>query len=114
MAPEVLNAERYDARVDVYSFAVLAWEVISLRPLFEGLSRWDVPAKVSMGELRPECPSHWPGPLCEMLSAAWSSDPAKRPTFEEIRQTIASWSTELLSVLWTTAEGALLDEAADS
>jgi serine/threonine protein kinase len=103
MAPEVLNAERYDARVDVYSFAVMAWEVCSLLPLFAGLSRWDVPAKVSMGELHPECPPEWPAPLCELLDSAWSTDPAQRPTFAQLQQTISSWDGSLLSALWKTS-----------
>ena len=35
MAPEVLNAERYNERVDVFSFAIMAWELCSLQQLYE-------------------------------------------------------------------------------
>lgn len=31
MAPEVIRHEAYDQRCDVYSFAILAWEMLTYR-----------------------------------------------------------------------------------
>ena len=100
MAPEVLNAERYNERVDVFSFAIMAWELCSLQQLYEGFCRWDVPAKVAGGDLRPIIPCHWPEFLRTFLTAAWSPDPSARPSFADIEALVRRWDVQQLAALW--------------
>ena len=38
MAPEVIRHEEYDKRCDVYSFAILAWEMLTYRVPFDNMS----------------------------------------------------------------------------
>ena len=102
MAPEVLNANRYGERVDVFSFAIMTWEMCSLQPLYEGLCRWEVPAQVSAGNLRPTIPAQWPDFLRTFLCAAWSNDPAARPSFADIEQLILTWDAKQLARGWET------------
>jgi serine/threonine protein kinase len=39
MAPEVVRAEAYNEKVDVYSFAIIMWQVAKLIVPFQGMSR---------------------------------------------------------------------------
>jgi serine/threonine protein kinase len=37
MAPEVLEQKPYDERADVYSYAIVLWELLTLQEPFKGL-----------------------------------------------------------------------------
>jgi serine/threonine protein kinase len=43
MAPEVIRHEEYDKRCDVYSFAILAWEMLTYRVPFDNMSTFPAP-----------------------------------------------------------------------
>ena len=78
MAPEVFREEPYGVAVDVYSWAVVACEVWSLRGKpYAGYSL-DTHAErvVGAGE-RPPLPHAWSADVKELLSDAWA-DPQER------------------------------------
>jgi serine/threonine protein kinase len=37
MAPEVLSDQPYDLKADIYSYAVVAWEVVTRRKPYDGV-----------------------------------------------------------------------------
>ncbi|XP_035522601.1 retinal guanylyl cyclase 1 [Morone saxatilis] len=92
-APELLRSSslrrRGTFRADVYSFSIVSQEVIARSSPFCTL---DMPAKEIISKVRD------PPPLCrpvlsvdeapleviQVIKQAWSEDPEKRPTFEEI------------------------------
>ncbi|CAN0441799.1 unnamed protein product, partial [Hapterophycus canaliculatus] len=46
MAPEVLASEKYAEPADVYSFAIVCWELLSRACPYEGMSQIQVPLRV--------------------------------------------------------------------
>ena len=48
MAPEVIRHEEYDKRCDVYSFAILAWEMLTYRVPFDNMSTFPAPFRDSL------------------------------------------------------------------
>jgi serine/threonine protein kinase len=85
MAPEVIRHEEYDKRCDVYSFAILAWEMLTYRIPFEKLMPVEAAFAVAKEAKRPPIPPEWSElPIAEMLRACWCQDAKKRPPFSAI------------------------------
>lgn len=80
MAPEVALGLPYDHSCDIYSLALLVWHIAALKQPFHGYAHLsDFQAAVIDG-LRPVLPSCWKPSLKTLLAAAWSANPAKRPS----------------------------------
>jgi hypothetical protein len=85
MAPEVLEQRPYDERADVYSFAIVLWELLTLQEPFKGLEPMQVMRACDRGErppLPPE-PRACPPAYCALMARCWAREPEKRPTFRE-------------------------------
>ena len=85
MAPEVLEQRPYDERADVYSFAIVLWELLTLQEPFKGLEPMQVMRACDKGErppLPPE-PRACPPAYCALMERCWAREPEKRPTFRE-------------------------------
>ena len=83
MAPEVAKYKPYNSAVDVYSYAVLMWEVLSLKKPFEGYQyeRW---LKCVVKGERPKIDSNWSESLQLLIENCWSTQIMKRYTFDVI------------------------------
>ena len=83
MAPEIYSASgHYGFPADVHSFALLLWEILTLRKPFENLKtikRFErvVQLQHRRPSLRPICSRG----LQELLKASWHPNPSMRPTF---------------------------------
>jgi len=84
MAPEVARRVEYDKSVDVFSFAILLWEVCALERPFEQLSREQHYYKVIQGTMRPKLEAWWPRELQTLLRQCWSRNAWERPCFPQI------------------------------
>ena len=91
MAPEVLDGQKYGQKADVYSYAVVCWEIGSQQlPWMEKKRSWDVSNAVlggqrpSLDALQPECP------LRGIILQGWQQDPHNRPTFDGILVTLGA------------------------
>ena len=79
MAPEVCLSEPYGVAVDVYSWAVVAFEIWSLRG--KPFSTYSLEAhadKVVVAGERPRLPVAWSDDVKELLTYAWRGDPPQR------------------------------------
>ena len=77
IAPEVMTTVHYDAKADVYSFAVVLWELFSATPPFGNLAAAQVALAVcARGERPRPDPVAMPASLSEQMKRAW----AERPT----------------------------------
>lgn len=71
--------------MDVYSFAVVLWEIWTLgEDPYQGLSTADVLYGLMSRSLRPEIPTGCEPFWGDLLMRCWHHDPSERPTFEEI------------------------------
>ena len=82
------NSAKYGCSADCYSTAVVVWQLLSLHPLYRGLSLFKIIRGVTEGTLRPRIPPEWPVEIRDMLTAAWDHDPSKRPTARMMKRTL--------------------------
>jgi serine/threonine protein kinase len=91
MAPEVFTArDRYTQAVDIYTFGILAWEVLAQRLAYAELTMKleHVGELVATRHLRPYLPPKWPAPVQRLVRACWAHDPRKRPSARAICEAI--------------------------
>ena len=60
MAPEILGGGRFTESADVYSFAMVAWEVLTHRLPFTGMNPVQIGLVVREQKLRPTLPDDCP------------------------------------------------------
>jgi serine/threonine protein kinase len=86
MAPEVFNGQPYNQKADVYSFAMLLWNMLALElPYLEFIYDRSVFDNKVMNEgKRPHIQGTWPKEIQSLLLKAWSKDMDERPTMEEV------------------------------
>jgi len=90
MAPEVLGNQKYSESADVFSFAIVCWEMLSKVCPYEGMSQIQVAMAVLNHGLRPKIPGWCPDHFRQMIESCWKHDPAERPPFREILQLMES------------------------
>ena len=85
MAPESINFRRFSSKSDVWMFGVCCWEILmyGVKP-FQGVPNEKVIGKIENGE-RLQLPPNCPPTLYHIMTEAWFYDPAKRPTFQEMK-----------------------------
>ncbi|ETI56225.1 TKL protein kinase [Phytophthora nicotianae CJ01A1] len=86
MAPEVMRGERiYTSKVDIYSLALILWELIEGKLPFEN-TRWnheveDFVLKGVRPNIRADlCPLRWK----LLIVTCWQADPRERPTIQQV------------------------------
>ncbi len=96
IAPEVLRGDSCTEASDIYSFAMIMWEVgtgekpHSNRPYDKGLIL-DILEK----DLRPKIPEEMPECYANLIRNCWCKNPRKRPTALEIKAKIMRWQSVL-------------------
>ncbi|XP_059293245.1 serine/threonine-protein kinase STY13 [Lycium ferocissimum] len=96
MAPEMFSVEPikvgmkkyYNHKVDVYSFSMILWELLTNSTPFKGRSNIMV-AYATATKLRPSM-DNIPREIEPLLSSGWAEDPAERPEFEQISDFLAN------------------------
>jgi hypothetical protein len=76
--------EPYDTKCDVFSFAILLWEMLALRPSFKGMDPSDFVERVVIGKEREAVPKVSPPLTKLMLQEAWDDNPRNRPDMKRV------------------------------
>merc|ERR1712087_194110 len=84
MAPEVLRHEPYDQKCDVYSFAILCWEMLTFRLPFEQKQPVQAAFAMALEGQRPSIPAHCPPDVERLLERSWSEASEARPSFAQV------------------------------
>jgi serine/threonine protein kinase len=109
-APEVMQSQDYGLPADVYSFAFILWELMTLDVPFEDMSRDEIVRAVVQENARPAVDSKVGSPtLQELIASAWDSSPESRPTISTIRRVLED---EVAALADVTTEMALLSAIA--
>jgi len=107
MAPEVYTSDSYSEKVDVYSFAMVLFEIAWQRIPYmseDGRNTFDLD-KVSRGcrpdiaRLPPGCPEELPA----LMKVCWARNPASRPRFEKVYPWLQAVSAEKGYNQWIVA-----------
>ena len=107
MAPEVARRLPYNHTVDVYSFAILLWQICSLEQPF---STYDVAKHSELvvhGNDRPKLEKNWSPEICTLMAEGWSPNISERPDFEHVASVLKREFSPFLS----DAEACALDES---
>ncbi|CBJ27854.1 conserved unknown protein [Ectocarpus siliculosus] len=80
-APEVLETKETSKAGDVYSFGMVAWEVLTRQTPWDQARPRDIYLGVVMREERPAIPAGAPVDIAEMVRKCWAQEPKDRPTF---------------------------------
>jgi tRNA A-37 threonylcarbamoyl transferase component Bud32 len=91
-APEILRNAHYTTKADVYSFAVVLWELVTREEPFSGMPPFQVIFAVGTKGARPEIPSWCPPELAKLIQMCWADDPNQRPSFNQIIEYLESWN----------------------
>lgn len=95
MAPEVAECQPYDTQADCFSFSILLFEILSMKPAFKGYSRREFLMRVVRGRERLTISRKWP-PLTRLaVKEAWEHDPQKRPDMKRIASLLRGDLNEL-------------------
>lgn len=83
---EVAKRKRYNLSVDVFSFAILLWEVCALEKPFKSFTEVQHMNLVVLKDHRPrlDAVKGWPSGTKDILRKCWDPDLHARPTFSEI------------------------------
>ncbi|RHZ79730.1 hypothetical protein Glove_141g61 [Diversispora epigaea] len=84
IAPEVLSGEEYTKAADVYSFGMIAYEMVTgFAPYYNIRHDRDLARQIYNG-LRPKIPFHIPKLITRMIMRCWDARITHRPTFLEL------------------------------
>ena len=87
MAPEVLVDGAHSKASDVFSFAVVLWELATLAVPWESANQWQVMHAVADEKARCPLPTAVTPPFpmlagyLDLMGSAWAHEPRERPTF---------------------------------
>merc|ERR1712176_788768 len=96
MSPECARKEPYNLKADVYSFAVLAHQILTLQKPYDDITDEDHDDLVFVKGVRPFIPVGLPTNTKELFNCAWSHTISERPNMEIVRQAFALERSEIL------------------
>lgn len=100
MAPEVFRHEPYNLKVDVYSFAMIIFQLFETTPPYAGQDPVEAARSAAMLGARPTFPPRRnltpvQIELRDIISCCWAADAETRPTFEEVIARLEALLTQL-------------------
>lgn len=84
MAPEVIRSEPYSFPIDVWSYGVVLWEILTSDEPYKNLDSSAVVWAVGNNSFKLPVPSNFPAGFSRILDGCWQADPVKRFTFQQV------------------------------
>ena len=93
MAPELLSNQKYTIQVDIYSFALVMWEIIEQQPFFQEFRfNSQIEIQVVNHNARPAFSPEFPSKFRPLIESCWDTNPDKRPSATEVLETLSSFT----------------------
>ncbi|VDM45809.1 unnamed protein product [Toxocara canis] len=83
LAPEVIRDRKCSKAMDVWSFGLVLWEVLTGATPFEGLGPGAVQLQIGTF-VKQKIPSSCPADLKRIIESCWRDDPHDRPIFKQL------------------------------
>jgi serine/threonine protein kinase len=74
---------KYSEKADVYSFAIVMWEVLTRKAPYQDKNMMTVALNVINGD-RPPVPADCPKAFGDIMQRAWKAKPDRRPTMDDL------------------------------
>src|SRR6185369_4015293 len=88
IAPEVISGKEYTFTSDIYSIAMLMWEISSGKPPFNNYEHDYYLAMNIINGIRPRIVSGTPLEYKNLMKQCWDADPLKRPDIKTLQKKI--------------------------
>ncbi|XP_015794469.1 mitogen-activated protein kinase kinase kinase 13 [Tetranychus urticae] len=98
MAPEVIRNERCSEKVDVWSYGVVIWEILTREIPYKDVDSSAIMWGVGNTSLHLPVPTTCPDGLKLLLNQCWKQKPANRPTFAQILDHLDIAANEIISI----------------
>ncbi|GFH43796.1 hypothetical protein CTEN210_00269 [Chaetoceros tenuissimus] len=98
MAVEVFRHEDYTETVDVYSFAMIFYYLLTGRPPWEELNGLTAVTKAATQADRPIVDRGWDSQVSNLMQRCWDENPNARPSFAFILEELQNYSKKALKL----------------
>ncbi|SPN79556.1 Serine/Threonine-protein kinase [Brazilian cedratvirus IHUMI] len=95
-APEIIRGEKYNEKVDIYSFGVVMWQVLTGKEPYKGCNFMKVSLDILNGE-RPPIPPECPKSCKKLMKKCWSGEVEKRPSASQVIITLNQVLSEFVA-----------------
>ncbi|CAL5011057.1 unnamed protein product [Urochloa humidicola] len=99
MAPEMIQHRPYNQKVDVYSFGIVLWELVTGSVPFANMTAVQAAFAVVNKGVRPTIPHDCLPALGEIMTRCWDANPEVRPPFTEIVRMLEQVEMEVLTTV---------------
>lgn len=98
MAPEVIRNEPCSEKVDIWSFGVVLWELLTCEIPYKGVDSSAIIWGVGNNSLQLPIPTTIPDGFKLLLKQCWSPKPRNRPSFSQVLMHVDIAASELLRI----------------
>lgn len=107
MAPEIVKQQVYDEKADVFSFAIIMWELLTREEPYPGMTGLGLAMAVANEGLRPPVPAYCPAEWARLMVTCWDADARVRPSFDHIQRELHSMLTSISDGTTTDKRGSM-------